>query len=347
MTTVRHPNHVDSNPGRQSAMATPPDAIGGYYAMALPPEYALPDKHYGYQSARAALAALLLQRDVARIHLPYFLCDSIREELERVGIEISRYRLASDLSPAGPKDVGDDEAILLVNYFGVCAGQINQALQRLPRHRCVVDNSQALGTPAADCMGTIYSPRKFFGLPDGGILVTDHRINLPERIDSTSHKRCEHLLLRHDQLPKHGLAAFRRAEDSLSGMAHQQMSRLTRRLLAGIDRESAFERRRANFAAAHSLFQTVNQFPLDSAITGSPLTYPLMLDVPAVQIKEILVTHRIFCPTYWPEASGCADALARMLSSNILHIPIDQRYTPQQLKQRLDAIPALRELLIN
>lgn len=340
-------NNIDSNKAnpRQRLAATVTSAIGGYYAMALPQEYAFPDRHYGYQSARAALAALVLQCGVTRMHLPYFLCGSIREELERVGIEVSGYRLAPDLSPADPALIGDDEAILLVNYFGVCAGQIRQALRRLPRHRCVVDNSQALGAPAADCMGTIYSPRKFFGLPDGGILVTDHRITLPETIDSTSHKRCEHLLRRHDESPENGLADFRRAEDSLSGITHQQMSRLTRRLLAGIDREAAFKRRRANFAAVHTLFQPVNPFPLDAPITVSPLTYPLMLDVPATQIKDTLAAHRIFCPTYWPEAAESADPQAQVLSSNTLHIPIDQRYTPRELKERLAAIPALRELV--
>lgn len=72
--------------------------IGGYFELECPQRHAEQSAR-GYQSARAACASLLLQTGVKRARLPYFLCDSVAEELRRVGIDVAGYSLESDLSP--------------------------------------------------------------------------------------------------------------------------------------------------------------------------------------------------------------------------------------------------------
>lgn len=44
----------------------------------------------------------------------------------------------------------------------------------------IVDNALALYSPARSGVASLYSPRKFSGLPDGGIAVMDAERSLPE-----------------------------------------------------------------------------------------------------------------------------------------------------------------------
>ena len=58
--------------------------------------------------------------------------------------------------------------LLYVNYFGICQHQERQVLERFGASRVVLDRSQAFFADPIDCLATIYSPRKFFGVPTEG-----------------------------------------------------------------------------------------------------------------------------------------------------------------------------------
>ncbi|PAU77900.1 hypothetical protein CK501_14515 [Halovibrio salipaludis] len=318
--------------------------IGGYFELEVPRAKTL-EPALTFQSARAAIASLCLQTGIKRVWLPTFLCNTVGDELQRVGIEVARYELQSDLTPELRLTVDTDEAALIVNYFGVCGAQVEQALKQLPPNRCIVDNSQAYGAPPSDCLGTVYSCRKFFGVPDGGLLMTTLQ-NVAEPVDFDEHSipRCEHLLRRLDRDPEEGLSAYRKAEQSLAHAHHRSMSILTRRLLAGIDYQTAYARRRDNFRAVHRLLGGVNKLCFNDGAPTSPLTYPLMLDEGAADVRVALIDHRVFSPIYWPELLDTGRCQAATLAAKIVHIPIDQRYEPTQLVERLHAIPGVKAL---
>ena len=321
------------------------EGIGGYFELEIPRGKTL-EPALTFQSARAAIASLCLQTDVSRAWLPSFLCNTVADELQRVGIEVARYELQSDLAPEPELTVHTDEAALIVNYFGVCRAQVENGLNQLPSHRCIVDNSQAYGEPPSDCLGTVYSCRKFFGVPDGGLLMTNQDVTEPTDLDNHSITRCEHLLRRLDREPEESLAAYRDAEHSLVGARHRRMSRLTRRLLAGIDYQTAYARRRDNFRAMNSLLGTVNNLHFNDSVPTSPLTYPLLLNDGAADLRAALIDHRVFSPIYWPELLDSGRCQAAALAAKTVHIPIDQRYEPSQLVERLHAIPAVKALCL-
>lgn len=322
--------------------------IGGYFELeGMPP--AGPDTAFRFQSARAALSTLLCSNDLRCAAIPRFLCDTVREELGRAGINVREYDLEPDMSASVALEPRACEAIVLVNYFGVCRAQVDAALAQLPRQQCVVDNSQAFFEPPSDCLGTLYSPRKFFGLPDGGLLYTTARVEQPQLEDPDSVDRCRHLLHRLGGAPEDGLSAYRKAEASLSGVPGYRMSTLTARLLASIDMEAARERRVRNFKAVHTLVGPLNQFSLPEQICG-PLTYPLRLaEDEAVALRSALIEARIFSPTYWGERliSGSNEdkEQAVHLTASIVHIPIDHRYVAETIIDRLRDVPVLHNLL--
>jgi hypothetical protein len=101
-------------------------------------------------------------------------------------------------------------------------------LEEIPHDQLIIDNSQALLTLATNVLATIYSPRKFVGVPDGGLLVTaDLEIRVPECEDTGSVDRMRHLLLRTAYSARDGYSDYVESERSLSDTRPLRMSRLT------------------------------------------------------------------------------------------------------------------------
>jgi len=146
-------------------------AIGGYFELELPA--AASDYHAGalrLQSARAALLLLLQQGKPSAVWLPWYLCQSMLEPLQACGIAIRRYALDAQLQPAQLPPLASGEWLLYVNYFGLCDAAVERLLAHYPAGQLIIDQSQAFYSPARPCLANIYSPRKFFGVPDGGYL---------------------------------------------------------------------------------------------------------------------------------------------------------------------------------
>ena len=99
------------------------------------------------------------------MHVPWYLCDSMREPLRQAGIASRPYAIDGEFRPAEPLALGRDEWLLVVNYFGLCDGVVADLQARHTRGQIVVDNAQAFFAAPTRCRASLYSPRKFFGVP--------------------------------------------------------------------------------------------------------------------------------------------------------------------------------------
>lgn len=316
-----------------------PRAIGGYFELELPPAgAALHDGALRFQSSRAAFLALLRAMRPTAVWMPWYICDAMLEPLRMTGTPVKRYRLDAGLRVQSA-DIAHGEWLVYVNYFGLCAQQVDDVLSRFPRERVVIDNAQALFAESADCLATLYSPRKFLGVPDGGFLVTQQPIAMPEATDDASLLRCGHLLTRLAKDAEAGYADYAAAEESLKHQEPLRMSALTERLLAGVDYESVRARRAENFAFLHEKLQRYNRFTFRDEDDAVPLCYPLFGAPPGV--REALRAQRIYTPTYWPDVAAAEGApdFERSLPDSTLCLPCDQRLT------RGDLAPMVQHIL--
>ncbi|MEX3808784.1 hypothetical protein AB3X96_00725 [Paraburkholderia sp. BR13439] len=308
-----------------------PCAIGGYFELELPRTKAtFHDGALRFQSSRAAFLALLRSVRPTAVWMPWYICDAMVEPLRMTCTPIKRYRLDADLRVQSA-DVAHGEWLVYVNYFGLCAHQVDDVLGRFPRERVVIDNAQALFAQPAHCLATLYSPRKFLGVPDGGLLVTQKAIDLPEAIDEASLLRCSHLLTRLGRDAEAGYANYAVAEESLKEQEPLRMSALTERLLASIDYDSVRSQRVENFAFLHEKLQRYNRFTFRHDGQSVPLCYPFF-DAPA-GLREALRAQRIYTPTYWPDVTAAEGVpeFERNLPGSTLCLPCDQRLTPDDL----------------
>lgn len=313
--------------------------IGGYLEWAQGPLQPLPhDPVLPFQSARAALLALLRAHAPPRLWLPDHTCDALVSAVQASQVPIAFYGLDDALLPVLPAQHGENEWLVYVNYLGLCEPQIDTLLASLPRQRVVIDNSQALFGRVRDCAATIYSPRKFLGVPDGGWLCSRLPVPPPNEVDTGSLMRSQPLLRRLAQGPEAGYADFQRAEASLDDPTPKQMSDLTRSLLSHQDYERTAECRQNNFRQLHTRLGARNELDLaygrldgkSSALASPavPLCYPLLLREEAAPLRLRLQQLRIYLPNYWAETLRRAsqDSLAYRLASRCLYLPCDQRY---------------------
>ena len=299
--------------------------IGGYYELEHNTGSLLHDAALPLGSGRACLRYLIEQRGIRKLALPDFLCDVVTQVCRECGVETRVYPVGEDLRPLLPA-LGADEWLYVVNYYGqLTLEELSSIRERFPR--LIVDNAQAyfdLPLPGVD---TLYTCRKFLGVPDGGFLYTD----APERAlpEDRSLDRMDFVLGRFEE----GAGAFyvqaSRNNDALPSEP-RRMSRLTENLLRGIDLDRVRLRRRENFLRLHEALGKYNG--LSVRPTEGAFAYPLLLENgPAV--RQALIREKIFVPMLWPNVlrEQPEGSTAYRLAENILPLPCDQRYGAEEM----------------
>lgn len=301
-------------------------AIGGFFELELSGTGAFPHQDgRRYRSARTAFAALLQARRPARVWMPRYLCDSMLLPPLAADIPYVWYDLTDGLDI--PRDIAlaDDDIIVYVNYFGILDGNVPGILADFGPSNVVLDYSQALYSPPQDCLATIYSFRKFVGVPDGGVLHT--ALAVPPAAPGVA-GGVSHLVGRLIDGPEPHYGQYVSNENGFDDLTVTGMSPLATRVLRSIDWGHTRRARTANFAALHAALNDSNGFPVAFPAGAAPLCYPY-LTANAAELRAALAARRVYTPVYWKDAlarSGAGSLEARLVN-HLVAIPCDQRYT--------------------
>ncbi len=312
------------------------DAIGGYFELETAQKVFAPEGAVNLNSARNCLAYILRAGRVGHVHVPRYLCDVALEPLERMGVAYDFYGIAEDLEIADDITLMDDsDALLVVNYFGVMDDYMTSLAGSYGR-QAILDCSQAFYFPPALPSPTFYSPRKFFGVPDGGILYTEDRLE-EDLAEDVSYARFTHLVKRIDLGSEAAYADFKRDEAGLDGQPVRAMSKLTRRLLGSVDMEAPRLQRLRNFTYLHERLRATNLLNVATTAKG-PLCYPYYSGDD--NLREKLITEKVFVPTYWSSVmEWCKPTdVEYQLAKNIIPLPIDQRYGEQHMQKIVELV---------
>nr|WP_236725672.1 hypothetical protein [Solemya pervernicosa gill symbiont] len=313
--------------------------IGGYFELELPSRRELPHANLkSYQSARAAFLALLRAGRPKKVWMPKYICNAMLQPLNVAGIEIVWYDLTEELEVGPDVKIGTDDWLLYVNYFGVCGEKVESLLKRLDAEQVILDYSQAFfSSPHKQALATIYSPRKFFGIPDGGLLYSQIPVPNLKVTDTTSFSRMDHLIQRLGGAPESGYASYQHAEATLSDCEPRGMSELSSRILASIDFSSVLVRRKANFHILHAELGCDNRLLSGMNRDEVPLCYPLISQ--DGDIRSRLISNQIFVATYWIDAlERLGEDWANGMIRSMLPLPLDQRYRDSDMKRVLAVV---------
>ena len=187
----------------------------------------------------------------------------------------------------------------------------------------IIDNAQAFFAPRIEGIDTFYSPRKFFGVADGGYLYIDKLLNVELQQDY-SYDRMSHLLKRIDLSAEEGYADFRRNDDLLINQPIKRMSKLTEAILCSIDYEEAKVHRLSVYKELHKVLHYENRFQFELNLDDVPMVYPYFIE-DGEQKKKELIKSRIYVATYWTNVFNWIkeDCEEYNLVKNIINIPIN------------------------
>ena len=312
-------------------------SIGGYFELELPVREEYHNNALRLNTGRNAFEYVLRAKRYKKVYLPYYTCDAMFEPINKLGLDYEFYSIDSNFVPIfNYSNVQENEVFVYNNYFGICDEQTREVAAQYKN--LIIDNSQAFYSKPIKGVDTFYSPRKFFGLPDGAYLYTDKLLDYILERD-ISYKRCEHLLSRIDTGAETHFHTYKENSKDLSNQPIMEMSNLTKRLLASIDYNTIAQKRRQNFDFLHNKLGDRNILKFIISASEVPMVYPLFVDNGPL-LKQKLIANKIYVATYWPNVFEWAElnSFENELAKNLIAIPVDQRYSIDVLSRLLDII---------
>ncbi len=303
-------------------------------------------------NARSGIRLLIEQLAPDCVWMPSFYCDHVLKIVEEYATAVRYYEVDYDLaipSLAWVEAVQSNDLVVITDYFGFpCSVECKKRVKERGAW-LLEDACQALLTEKSgnDSDFVLFSPRKFLGVPDGGILTTKHG-SVPVNI-SMSAPPAEWWL------KAFSASALRREFDTYGGdrrwfnlfqeseitapIGAYAMSELTRMLLQhGFNYPLIAEQRVENYKLLASTLCEIALFPtLPEGVV--PLGFPIRV-ADRDRIRHRLFEYDIFPPVHWPIKGVVPEKFigSHRLSAEIMTLPCDQRYAGDDMHRIAAAV---------
>lgn len=311
--------------------------IGGYFELDRFSGRLYHENLLALNNGRNALLYLLKARRIQKLYIPFFLCDSVSDLCTRYGFQFQYYPIGSDFLPAFTGTLNQGEYLYIVNYFGQISNEMLKE-QKKTYGNIIFDNIHAFFQRPLEGVDTIYSCRKFFGVPDGGYLATDAVLEEPLPQD-VSGDRMKHILGRFEGCASDYYGDFKANDHSFRDIPLRRMSELTQNLLRAVDYDRVREKRNENYSRLAAALGKENRLKLRAP--DGPYCYPFYCEN-GMALKRRLAAEKIYVATLWPNVLELEGTLEKDYAENILPLPCDQRYEEQDMERIVEAITRLR-----
>jgi len=338
-------------------MIRSPHLLGGVFGIEFslsgskPPF--LKDRCDFYLNARSAMWKVLVALQPPAVWMPSYLCESMLDAPSLAGANVKFYPINRQLRVENGSwihDVRAGDVVIAVDYFGFpCTDEVLIDLKA--RGAWILeDASQALLSTHvgghADMV--VYSPRKFVGVPDAGIL---HNINGPEiPFDPVLPpsdwwlKAFGACLLRRDydlsspSKDRAWFSLFKQMEKDMP-VGNYAASPLSISLLeSSIDWNLVAQKRRQNYQFLLSKLSAIALFkelPLDVVPLGFPIIHG-----ERDRIRQALFSQNIYPPIHWELTDVVPGYFndSHQISKEILTLICDQRYDLEDMERMITVV---------
>lgn len=303
--------------------------------------------HVAFVNARSAFAALVDAIAPPIVWLPAWLCRDMVQPpwADRVRFYPVDPGFRPDLIGVETQARAGD-LLLVLAAFGLPVDEATRAfIASRPDLHVVEDRAQALDAGIGSGAGwTLYSPRKLFGVADGGLLVAgDNEMTLPRPeavTDAAALWRAPDLRAAdpagHDNALWHAANQTKEAAMAVTGEA---MTADSFQLLATTPLSGLTEPRLRNWKALDERLRRWSALP--SNLTAPPLGYVLNLE-PGTRdrLRARLNAARVFAAVHWPELASPADRFPREHSwtRRLLTLPCDHRHGAAEMAAIADLV---------
>lgn len=315
----------------------------------------------GREAIAFALKSLVENEpDVAKkCLLPAYMCDAVFLPFEQAGWEIYFYHLDINLK-ADSKELSDQieklrpGLLLIHSYYGIDTWKpIRSLIQEWRAQGLYImeDVTQSyycrdIGKEADYVVGSL---RKWYPVPDGGFVLSDHKMPKEKLLTSeVFSQRKQQILIKKwfylnrdiiqkQQYKEAYLQENKEIEEWLDRYhGISVMSKVTEKIIMQIDEEKYRQQRNENYKYLYEKVKGMHSLcsvPLkvcqgDDMINAAPLYFPIYVQE-RENLQEFLRMHDIYAPVLWPigkENRSCLTEGERYIFEHILALPMDQRY---------------------
>lgn len=317
--------------------------IGGYFELA-DREVADNFPHENgilLNTGRNALEYILRSiKEIQCIYLPYFTCEVVLEPIKKLKIPYKFYQITARLEIAGNIILGDNEYIIVNNYYGIKDLYIKSLYARYGE-KLIVDCAQAFFAPIVPGIKAFYSSRKFVGVADGGIAYLGNEVgeDVSQYEEDRTDSHNDHLKIRKEHGAEAGFKNYQANEYAIDNQPIRKMSSLTKDALYHIDYNKIKLKRICNWNILNESLAATNQMqlPLTSDFE-CPMVYPYVVEN-GKEIRQKLISEKIFVAKYWPNVITCDGfEFEANLSDKVVCLPLDQRYDETDIKRIIQTI---------
>lgn len=310
-------------------------------------------------SGRSALRVILNKFDFKTVLLPEYICESVVECFH--GMNIIFYTVNEDLSIDvnslfNKLEMHNIDCVYIMHYFGKLQNDnILQKINKWKREKKFVvieDTTHSIFTkPMTIGDYCICSLRKWFCIPDGGVLYSKKDVSHIKLCDSDYKligKKLYAMILKRlylsnvliDCNPEYRQLFCQFDEDLDTSIYNEKISSLSIGLLKTISISEEIKQRKENYVF---VLKKLNSYidPVIEMEDSCPLVLPIF-EKERDNFREYLIEHRVFCAVHWPIKNENTYN-AEDISKKIISLPIDSRYSRKELQYLVDTIKAYKE----
>ena len=296
-------------------------------------------------AARFAIIEAIKSSGSQKLYVPIYMCKSVYDVLEKYDIHYEKYNIDNNFMPIVDSYDFKNDIILVTNYYGIQG--YNFYNDNISKYRNIIfDNTQSFFSPPVlrDNVYNVYSPRKFFGVPDGAYMIGERIRMLNELQQDHSLERCIHLLKSLEYGTNGAYKDYLHSEESIDLSHPYRMSIITRTMLKNIDYDVAYKKRAENFNFLKEQLRDINELDLSNS-NCVPMVYPLYFTSWNDDFRQYMVENKIYIPQWWKWVLNDenANTFEHSLSTSLFPLPIDQRYTINDMDYILQVVRNYKE----
>ena len=292
-----------------------------------------------FLNVRCALRALVHVLRPRSAWLPSYLCPALLEPFQSSGVAVRFYGVDEHLRVSNfgwLNEVCRGDFVIVIHYFGFPHSSFPAGAAKRSGAYIIEDSSQALFLPQQfeESLCALYSPRKFLGVPDAGVMASKgetgtESLTLEPPPGAWWNSALAMLLQRRDfdltGRPSGWYSLFQQVESNFP-LGLYRSSELSRAVLAcGVDYAAIRARRRANYEALLDMLGEHALFP-EMPEQVVPLGFPVRIGATVRErVLRRLHAKRVYAPVHW-KIDGVVPSLSLMT------LVCDQRYSPEEMK---------------
>ena len=303
-------------------------------------------------NGRSGISLLVDHLSPPQVWMPSYLCGSMVKAVDQELTTLNFYEVDYDLSVPSLEwldNVQPNDLVVLIDYFGFPCDK-TCATQAKGRGAWVLeDASQALLSETTDYFSDfiLFSPRKFLGIPDGGIIRVNCDVDFND-VDLQSPPanwwlKSFHATVLRREFDLYGgnrrwfeLFQETNAEGPIGNYTISELSKMM--LMHSFDYSKIAQKRIDNYQVLSEKLNGLALFP-NLPLGVVPLGFPVRMKN-RDRLRRALFNHQIYPPVHWPLQGVVPEEFrdSHKLVNEIMTLPCDQRYGNKDMEWMAEVI---------